>query len=156
MKHKDFLTENEVIQGAENFLIQKGRTTHRRIIHKADAAKKEHGADLVLKLENKNKNGNWYFIEAKGNRKADGSKMKSSCNTNFRWALSQIILRIKVDSRKNNHIYGIAMPRSDIELCIKHIQNNWALKYLKIRLYGAFYQDGQLTAIEYLPKDLYK
>ena len=116
MKHKDFLTENEVIQGVENFLNQKGRTTHRRIIHKADAAKKEHGADSVLKLENENKNGNWYFIESKGNRKADGSKMKSSCNSNFRWAL----------------------------------------KYLKIRLYGAFYQDGQLTAIEYLPKDLYK
>lgn len=69
MKHKDFLTENEVIQGAENFLIQKGRTTHRRIIHKADAAKKEHGADLVLKLENKNKNGKLVFLKPRETEK---------------------------------------------------------------------------------------
>ena len=152
---KDYLTENEVIQGVINLLHQKGRTTHKRIIYTADAAKKEHGVDLVMKLENKNKNGNWYFIEAKGNLKADGTKMKSACNTNFRWALSQIILRIEVDSRRYNHIYGIAMPRSDIERCRSRIQHNWALKHLKIRLYGAFYQDGKLTAIEYLPKNLY-
>ena len=129
MTHKDFLTENEVIQGVENFLKQKGRTSHKRIIYKADAAKKEHGVDLVLKLENQNKNGNWYFIEAKGNLKADRSKMKSSCNTNFRWALSQIILRIEVDSRKNNHIYDIAMLRSDAERFQKRIRNNCALKH---------------------------
>lgn len=66
MQHKDLLTENEVIQGVENFLKQKGRTLHKRVIHKADAEKKEHGVDLALKLENVNKNGNWYFIEAKG------------------------------------------------------------------------------------------
>ena len=156
MKDKDFLTENEVIQWVENFLRQKGRTTHRRVVHKADAAIKESGVDLIVKLENEKKNGNWHFIEARGNLKADGSRMKSSYNTNFRWLLSEIILRIKVDSRRNNHIFGIAMPRSDIELCRKMIRDNWALKHLKIRLYGAFYQDDQLTAIEYLPKDLYK
>lgn len=81
--------------------------------------------------------------------------MRSSCNTNFRWALSQIILRIEVDSRKNNHIYGIALPRSEAERCIRRINKNWALKHLKIRLYGAFYKDGQLTAIEYLPREIY-
>ena len=37
MQHRDLLTENEVIQGVENFLRQKGRTSHKRIIHKADA-----------------------------------------------------------------------------------------------------------------------
>lgn len=156
MQHRDLLTENEVIQGVENFLKQKGRTSHKRIIHKADAEKKEHGVDLVLKLENQNKNGNWYFIEAKGNLKADGNMMKSSCNTNFRWALSQVILRIEVDSRKYNHIYGIALPKSDAERCRNLIKKNWALKHLKIRLYGAFYKDGQLTAVEYLPKDIYE
>ena len=155
MQHRDLLIENEVIQGVENFLRQKGHTSHKRIIHKADAEKKERGVDLVLKLENQKKNGNWYFIEAKGNLKADGSKMRSSCNTNFRWALSQIILRIEVDSRKNNHIYGIALPRSEAERCIRRINKNWALKHLKIRLYGAFYKDGQLTAIEYLPREIY-
>ena len=155
MRYRDFLTENEVIQGVENFLNQKGRTTHKRLISKADAEKKESGVDLVFKLENQKKNGNRYIIEAKGNLKADRNKMKSSCNTNFRWVLSQIILRIEVDPRKNNYIYGIALPRTDAERCKKLIRKNWALKHLKIRLYGAFYQDGQLAAEEYLPKGLY-
>ena len=124
MRHKDLLTENEVIQGVENFLKQKGTTSHRRVIHKADAGKKEHGVDLVLKLENENKHGNWYFIEAKGNLKADRSEMKSSCNTNFRWVLSQIILRIEVNPTKYNYNYGIALPRSDAERCKKLIRKN--------------------------------
>ena len=154
---KNYLSENEVIKGVENYLTHKGRTTQKRLINKSDASKKEHGVDLLFKLENEKKHGNWYFIEAKGNKKADGTIMKSTCQTNFRWAISQIILRIKVDSRKNNYIYGIAMPKSDIEKCIPLIQDNWALKNLKIRLYGSYYDDNnQLTAVEYLPKDIYK
>ncbi len=157
MVDRDWLTENQVIQGVENYLRQKGKTTNRTLIHKADAKKKEHGVDLVIKLENQKRNGNWYYIEAKGNLKADETKMKSSCNTNFRWALSQIILRIHVDSRNNNYIYGIALPRSDAERCKELIRQNWALKHLKIRLYGAYRgENNQLTAIEYLPKDIYK
>ena len=122
MVQRDFLTENQVIQGVENYLKQKGRTSHKRVICKADAKKKEHDVDLAVKLENERKNGNWYFIEAKGNLKADGSKMKSSCSTNFRWVLSQIILRIEVDPTRYNHNYGIAMPKSDIDKCKKLIQ----------------------------------
>lgn len=155
MVQRDFLTENQVIQGVENYLKQKGRTSHKRVICKADAKKKEHGVDLAVKLENERKNGNWYFIEAKGNLKADGNKMKSSCSTNFRWILSQIILRIEVDPTRYNHNYGIAMPKSDIDKCKKLIQKNWALKHLKIRLYGAFFENEELTAIEYLPSDIY-
>lgn len=155
MPQRDFLTENEVIQGVENFLKQKGRTSHRRVICKADAEKKEHGVDLTVKLENEKGNGDWYFIEAKGSLKANGDQMKSSCSTNFRWAISQIILRINVNSTKYNYNYGIALPRSDAEQCRKLIRGNWALKYLKIRLYGVFYEDGVLTAVEYLPKQLY-
>ena len=58
MVQRDFLTENQVIQGVENYLKQKGRTSHKRVICKADAKKKEHGVDLVVKLENERKNGN--------------------------------------------------------------------------------------------------
>ena len=150
MVRRDFLTENEVIQGVENFLIQKGRTARKRVVCKADAAKKEHGVDLVVTLGN-----NRYLIEAKGNLKADGTVMKSSRNTNFRWLLSQIILRIHVDPRQYSYNYGIAMPRSDIEACRALIRKNWALKHLKIRLYGAFYENGELTAVEYCPNELY-
>lgn len=155
----DYLTENEVIEGVKNFLEQKGKTSQKRVINKSDATKRERGVDLVIKLENQRKNGNWYFIEAKGNKRSDNNAiMRSSYNTNFRWAISQIILRIKVDSRRNNYIYGIAMPNSDIEKCIDLIRENWALKHLKIRLYGAFLDQttGNLFAKEYLPKDIYK
>ncbi len=156
MDNADFLTENEVIQGVANYLAQKGRTSNKRLIRKSDAAAKQHGIDLLFKLENDKGNGNWYCIEAKGNVKASGEPMRSTWNTNFRWAVSQIILRIKVDSTRNNYIYGIAMPRSDIEKCIKLIQDNWALKKLRIRLYGAYRMEDHLTAVEYIPSKIYR
>ena len=155
MQERELLTEDEVIQGAANYLLQKGRTSHKRVVNMSSAEKKEHGVDLVVKLENERKRGNLYFIEAKGNKKADGSEMRSSWDTNFRWAISQIILRIHVDSRKYNYIYGIAVPNSDVPKCIELIRDNWALKHLKIRLYGAYRKDGALTAKEYCPKDIY-
>lgn len=155
MDPEDLLTEDDVIQGVENYLMEKGRTEHKRVLHKASARKKEHGIDLEMKLENANGNGNYYFIEAKGNKKKDGNAMRSKFNTNFRWAISQIILRINVDSRNYNYIYGIAVPKSEIKKCIELIRGNWALKHLKIRLYGAFYKEGRLTAAEYLPRAIY-
>ena len=154
---KDLLTEDEVIEAVINYLNTKGNTEIRKIVHRSDASRKEHGVDLQVKLSNDKGNGNNYFIEAKGNKRADGTPMRSTANTNFRWAISQIILRITVDSTKNNYIYGIALPNSEIKSAIKLIENNWALKQLKIRLYGAYYNDeGELTAIEYCPRDIYK
>ena len=155
MQGLDYLTEDEVITGVENYLLNKGRTSSKRVITKAVSARKEHGIDLKVKLENDQKKGNVYFIEAKGNLRSDRSKMKSSWNTNFRWAISQIILRMNVDSRKNNYIYGIAVPNAHIPGCIKIIKGNWALKHLKLRLYGAYWKNGELTAKEYCPKDIY-
>lgn len=156
MQELDYLTEDEVIQGVSHYLLQKGKTSHRRVIVMADTRKKEHGVDLKIKLENDQKRGNVYFVEAKGNKHADGTKMRSSWNTNFRWAISQIVLRMHVDSRRNNYIYGIAVPNAQIEKCIELIENNWALKHLKLRLYGAYWDNGQLTAKEYCPRDIYK
>ena len=154
---KDWMTENEVIDAVINYLSNKGRTEVKKVIHQSDASRKEHGIDLQIKLSNEKGNGNKYFIEAKGNKRADGATMRSSANTNFRWAVSQIILRIKVDSTKNNYIYGIALPNSEIESAIKLIHDNWALKHLKLRLYGAYRNDNdELTAIEYCPEDIYK
>lgn len=155
MCENDFLTEDEVIQGVANYLLHKGKTSQKRVIIMADTKTKEHGVDLKIKLENDQKRGNLYFIEAKGNKRSDGSKMRSSWNTNFRWAISQIILRMTVDSRNNNYIYGIAVPSVNIDKCIELIRENWALKHLKLRLYGAYIENGQLTAKEYCPKDIY-
>lgn len=156
MLHEDdYLTEDEVIEGVLNYLMQKGRTTNKQVIRQADTVKKEHGVDLKVKLANDNNHGNTYFIEAKGNLRADGKKMKSSWNTNFRWAISQIILRMDVDSRRNNYIYGIAVPHAQIEKCTQLIEGNWALKHLKLRLYGAYREDDQLIAKEYCPRDIW-
>ena len=156
MDNRDWLTEDEVIEGVENFLKQKGRTAQKRVIKKSSAARKEHGVDLAMKLENSSGNGNWYFVEAKGNLKSDRTKMTTPCKTNFRCALSQIILRMQVDPRNYNFNYGIAMPKSDIEKCMELISGNWAAKHLKIRLFGVCYDEGKLVATEYLPKDIYK
>lgn len=155
MSETDYLTENEVIEGVKNYLLQKGKTSKKQVMITADAKKKEHGVDLKIKLANDQNRGNLYFIEAKGNKRADGSIMRSSWNTNFRWAVSQIILRMHVDSRNNNYIYGIAVPDSQIKSCIQLVEENWALRHLKLRLYGAYWKDGQLTAKEYYPKDIY-
>ena len=153
---KDLLTENEVIDAVINYLNSKGNTQITKILRRSDASQKQHGVDLQVKLANEKGNGNNYFIEAKGNKKSDGAIMRSSANTNFRWAISQILLRIKVDSTKNNYIYGIAIPNSEIKNAIKLIHDNWALKNLKIRLYGAYYnENGELNAIEYCPSDIY-
>ena len=150
------LTENEVIEAVINYLNNKGRTEVKTIVHQADASQKQHGVDIQIKLSNAKGRGNNYFIEAKGNQRADGKPMRSSANTNFRWALSQIILRIKVDSTKNNYIYGIALPDSDAQKAIQLIHDNWALKHLKIRLYGARHNEsGALEAVEYRPSDIY-
>ena len=154
---KDLLTENEVIEAVTNYLKNKGRTEVKQVIHKSDASQKEHGVDLKIKLANNKGRGNYYFIEAKGNKRSDGTPMSSAFNTNFRWAISQIVFRIKVDSTKNNYIYGIALPNSEIQSAINLIHDNWALKHLKIRLYGAYRNDNdELIAIEYCPEDIYK
>lgn len=153
---KDLMTENEVIDAVINYFNSKGHTKITKIVRRSDASQKQHGVDLQVKLANEKGNGNNYFIEAKGNKKSDGSIMRSSSNTNFRWAISQIILRIKVDSTKYNYIYGIAIPNSEIKSAIKLIHDNWALRHLKLRLYGAYYNEtGELKAIEYCPSDIY-
>ncbi len=155
MTERMLLTENDVIDGTCNYLLQKGRTARKRPVSRADAEKKQHGIDLKVRLENEQGWGNTYLIEAKRTLKSDGTEMKSDFNTNFRWAVSQIVLRIKVDSTRNNYIYGIAVPDGKIEKCIAMIRDNWALRHLKIRLYGAFRDGDRLFAKEYLPHMIY-
>lgn len=66
MVQRDFLTENQVIQGVENYLKQKGRTSHKRVICKADAEKKKPGVDLIVKLENERKMETGILLKQKG------------------------------------------------------------------------------------------
>lgn len=157
MSSNDLLTEDQVLEGVAAYLQQKGRTTNKTVKSIAEASSKMHGVDLHIKLADAKNQGNNYFIEAKGNLKSDGTIMKSTFNTNFRWALSQIILRMNVDSRRNNYIYGIAIPDVEIKKAIKIIGSNWALCELKVRLYGAYRdENGTLSAHEYTPNKIYQ
>lgn len=131
--------------------MQKGRTENKRVRISADAEKMQHGVDLAVNLGN-----NRYFIEAKGTVRSNGELMRSRFNTNFRWAISQIILRVATDSTNYADIYAIAVPENKIENCKKLIHENVALKMLKIRLFGAYRtESGELFAKEYKPKDIY-
>ena len=40
MQELDYLTEDEVIKGVENYLLNKGKTSNKRVILKADTTKK--------------------------------------------------------------------------------------------------------------------
>ena len=145
------MTENEVIKGVENYLLQKGRTENKKVRISVDAEKMQHGVDLFVTLGN-----NRYFVEAKGSVRSNGEPMRSQFNTNFRWAISQIILRITTDPTNYANIYAIAVPEAQIEKCKKLIHKNVALKMLKIRLFGVFrMESGELFAKEYTPKDIY-
>jgi hypothetical protein len=144
------LTEDEVIAGVVNYLKEKGRTIKSEP-KVANAKKHEKGIDFEIHLGN-----NRYFGEAKGNVKSDGEPMKSKFDTNFRWAISQIILRIKTAPNNYADNYCIAMPDNEIEKCKKLVKDNIALKTLKIRFYGAYRkEDGTLYANEYTGKKIY-
>ena len=146
------MTENQVINGVENYLLQKGKTENKRVVSHSDAERKEHGIDIHVKLGD-----NRYYIEAKGSVKSDGSRMLSAFDTNFRWAISQIVLRMTTDPTNYANVYGIAVPDDKIPRCKKMIQNNKGLSLLKLRLFGAFINDdGVPFANEYLPKDIYR
>ena len=150
LENKDLFTENEVIEGVINYLKQKGKVEN-KVFQFADATKKEKGIDIRGKL-----GGNRYFIEAKGNVNKN-NQYKSTWNTNFRWAISQIVLRIKTHSNNYADIYGIALPDIYVKKAIKMIEDNWLLKFGKLRLYGVYRNESNnLFAKEYKASDIYK
>lgn len=156
----DGLTEDEVIQGTATYLLGKGKTTKTEIRKIARASRKEHGVDLCVYKGTPEGRGNLYFVEAKGNLKVAKDNLreakKSNFLTEFRWGISQIILRIDYASNKNNRIYGIAIPKTEPPRCLRLIRDNWALKTLGIRLFCAYRDDnGELFAQELTPSKIY-
>ena len=97
-----------------------------------------------------------YYIEAKGVLRAkDDAEKKSRFDTEFRFAISQIILRMKELSTAT--IYGIAVPKTEKDYRLKLLKNNKGLKTLKMRLYFAYQaENGECYAEELTPKDIYK
>lgn len=143
------MNEDNVIDGVINFLKDKNRKRDGfKVLHRSYAKDSDHGIDIKCAAYSGNTISNRYYIEAKGTLKArDNSEKKSKFETEFRWAISQIILQMKELSGATS--YGIAVPKTEKENCLRLMRNNKGLKKLKIRLYLAYKaENGEYYAEE--------
>ncbi len=150
------MNEDNVIDGVINYLKDKNRKRDGFKVRRANAKDGDHGIDIKAQAYSGNTVSNRYYIEAKGTLKAkDNSEKKSKFETEFRWAISQIILRMKEFSGATT--YGIAVPMTEKDDCLRLMRNNKGLKLLKIRLYSAYKADnGEYYAEEMKPSDIYE
>lgn len=156
IKKATAMNEDNVIDGTINYLKDKNR--HRdsfKVLKRCYARDGDHGIDIKCAAYSNSKISNRYYIEAKGTLKAkDNSEKKSKFETEFRWAFSQLILDMNELSTAT--VYGIAVPETEKDNCLKLMRNNKGLKRLKIRLYLAYKDDnGEYYAKELKPKDIY-
>lgn len=139
-----------MIDGVVNYLREKHR--HRdgfRVLHRSYAKDGDKGIDLKCAAYSNGIISNRYYIEAKGTLKAkDNSEKKSKFETEFRWAISQIILQMKELSSAT--VYGIAIPESEKDDCLKLMSDNKGLAKLKVRLFLAYKADNG----EYFAKEM--
>lgn len=150
------MNEDNVIDGVVNYLKDKNR--HRenfKIVHRSYAKDGDHGIDLKCAAYSGKRMSNRYYIEAKGTLKAkDNSEKKSKFETEFRWAISQIILQM--NELSDASVFGIAIPRTEKSDCLKLMKNNKGLKKLKVRLYLSYKADnGEYFAEEMTPSEIY-
>lgn len=152
------MNEDNVIDGVINYLKDNLHNRGRgcRIVHRSYAEDGDHGIDIKAYAISNSKVSTRYYIEAKGTLTAkDDAEKKARFDTEFRFAISQIILRMKELSGAT--IYGIAVPMAKKEYCLKLLKNNKGLKALKLRLYFAYKtESGEYFAEEMTPKDIYK
>ena len=151
------MNEDNVIDGVVNYLKDKNR--HRdnfKITHRSYAKDGDHGIDLKCVAYSGKRMSNRYYIEAKGTLKAkDNSEKKSKFETEFRWAISQIILQM--NELSDAATYGIAVPETEKDDCLRLMTNNKGLKKLKVRLFLAYKEkNGEYFAKELRPKEIYK
>ncbi|MBQ6147625.1 hypothetical protein IJH66_02870 [Candidatus Saccharibacteria bacterium] len=151
------MNEDNVIDGVVNYLKEKNR--HRdgfKVLYRSYAKDGDKGIDLKCAAYSHGIISNRFYVEAKGTLKArDNSEKKSKFKTEFRWAISQIILQMKELSRATT--YGIAIPETEKANCLKLMENNKGLKLLKIRLYLAYKdKNGEYFAKELKPSEIYK
>lgn len=150
------MNEDNVIDGVINYLKDKNRKRDSfEVKHRAYAKDGDHGIDIKCVAYSGKTISNRFYIEAKGTLKAkDNSEKKSKFETEFRWAISQIILQMKELSGATT--YGIAVPMTERDDCLRLMHDNKGLKKLKIRLYLAYKADnGEYYAEEMKPKDIY-
>ena len=151
------MNEDNVIDGVVNYLKEKnGHRDGFRVLHRSRAKDGDKGIDLKCAAYSHGIISNRYYIEAKGTLKAeDNSEKKSDFRTEFRWAISEIILRMKELSAAT--VYGIAIPEAEKDKCLRLMSNNKGLKKLGVRLYLSYKaENGEYFAKEMRPKDIYK
>ena len=151
------MNEDNVIDGVVNYLKEKNR--HRdgfRILHRSHAKDHDKGIDLKCAAYSNGIISNRYYVEGKGTLKVeDDSDKKSDFITEFRWSISEIILRMKDLSSAT--VYGIAIPENEKEKCLRLMRNNKGLKLLKVRLYLSYKaENGEYFAKEMKPSEIYK
>ena len=151
------MNEDNVIDGVVNYL--KNKNKHRdafRVLHRSYAKDGDKGIDLRCAAYSHGIISNRFYVEAKGTLKAkDNAEKKSRFETEFRWAISQIILQMKELSSAT--VYGIAVPLSEKNDCLRLMRNNKGLKKLKVRLYLSYKADnGEYYAEEMKPSEIYK
>ena len=150
------INEDNVIDGVVNYL--KDRHRHRdgfRVLHRSYAKDGDKGIDLKCAAYSNGVISNRFYVEAKGNLKAkDDSGKKTKFETEFRWAISQIVLQMKELSDAT--VYGIAIPEAEKDKCLRLMSNNKGLKKLGVRLYLSYKaENGEYFAKEMKPKDIY-
>lgn len=150
------MNEDNVIDGVVNYLREKHQDRGFRVLHRSYAKDGDKGIDLKCAAYSDGTISNRYYVEAKGTLKAkDNSEKKSRFETEFKWAIAQIILQMKELSGAAN--YGIAVPKSEKGSCLRLMRNNKGLAKLKIRLYLAYkMENGEYFAEEMLARDIYK
>ena len=151
------MNEDNVIDGVINYLKEKNQKRDSfRVIHRSYAKDGDHGIDLKCAAYSGKLISNRYYIEAKGTLKAkDNSEKKSKFETEFRWAISQIILQMSELSGAT--VYGIAVPQTEKDNCLRLMRDNRGLKKLGVRLYLAYKaENGEYYAEELTRKDIYR
>ena len=116
------INEDNVIDGVVNYLKDKCR--HRdgfKVLHRSYAKDGDKGIDLKCAAYSGGVISNRFYVEAKGNLKAkDNSEKKTKFETEFRWAVSQIILQMNELSSAT--VYETAIPEGEKEKCLQLMQ----------------------------------
>lgn len=109
----------------------------------------EHGCDIVV-TSSKNKNkATRFLIECKG--KSYAKSAKSIADTNFLFALGQIITRMSVIA-KHAYKYGLGLPEESAKKALQRIP--WqAARHLCLYIFSV---NDKGEVIEYSPRDFKK
>lgn len=106
----------------------------------------EQGVDIVVRDGNNKHKARYLFIECKG--KSIAKSAKSMAETNFLFALGQLITRMRVIA-KNAYLYGLGLPEESAKKALRRIP--WQVaNHLSLRLFSVS-DDGSVIA--YTPKD---